>query len=66
MGTARAVFIALHAQIRSFLTEHNIEYLHFIGCDNISEMPGDPLMLGLTHKLKRDIAGKCVESSSLY
>ena len=60
MGTARAVNIVLNSKIRAFLADHNIKYLHFIGSDNISETPGDPLMLGLTHKFKRDIAGKCV------
>jgi hypothetical protein len=48
------------------MKDHGTQYLHFIGCDNISEIPGDPLMLGLTHKFNRNIAGKCVPAASLY
>lgn len=44
----------------------SVEYVHFIGCENITEMPGDPLMLGLTHKFGRKVAGKCVSPTSLY
>lgn len=29
-------------------------------------MPCDPLLLGLTYKLDRKVAGKCVNSTSLY
>ena len=29
-------------------------------------MPCDPLLLGLTYKLDRKVAGKCVSSTSLY
>jgi hypothetical protein len=35
-GTARAVSVALHPSIMSFFQERKVEYLHFIGCDNLA------------------------------
>jgi hypothetical protein len=64
-GTAMAVAKILEPKVRSFLECCYIDYLHFIGCENIAEIPGDPLMLGLTFKFGRKISGKCVTAPSL-
>lgn len=65
-GTAMAVPKVLEERIKSFLECNFVEYLHFVGCENIAEMPGDPLTLGLMHKFKKKVAGKCVAPTSLY
>jgi hypothetical protein len=36
-----------------------------MGCENIAEFPGDPILLGLTRKLNRKIAAKCVDPSTV-
>lgn len=32
----------------------------------MAECPGDPLMLGLIHRLNRKIAAKCTKAKELY
>lgn len=65
-GTAMAVSKVLEHKVRTFLEGCYVDYIHFIGCENLAEMPGDPLMLGLTYKFNRKIAGKCVAPPSFY
>jgi len=36
--------------MKEFINKCNVEYVHFIGCENIAELPGDPVLVGLTHK----------------
>jgi hypothetical protein len=60
-GTALAVSKVLEPKIKSFLECCYTQYVHFMGVENTAELPCDPLLVGLTHRFERQMAGKCVE-----
>jgi hypothetical protein len=66
VGTAKCVDIVTSSKVVNFLNYHQIEYVHFIGCENIAEVPLDPLLFGLMHKFKRKVAAKCVEPTESF
>jgi hypothetical protein len=65
-GTAKCLEQMMGNRIQSFLKYHQIEYLHVIGSENLAEFPGDPLLLGLAHKLDRKITAKCVNPIQVF
>ena len=46
----------------NFLKKENIQFLEVIGCENLSENPGDPFTLGYLKKNNLDLIGKCVNA----
>jgi hypothetical protein len=64
-GTAKCLEVALSKRYKAYLNYHRIEYLHIMGCENIAEFPGDPILLGLTHKLNKKIAAKCIDPETI-
>ena len=62
-GTAKCLERALSNEYFNFFKQNNVEYLHFIGAENIAQIPGDPLLIALASKLKSKIAAKSIDYS---
>ncbi|CAD8056992.1 unnamed protein product [Paramecium primaurelia] len=53
-------------QINSFINKFpNMEYIHFLGLDNLVGLPLDPQMLNLISKQKADVLCKVIETNSI-
>ena len=46
-GTAIAISKVIKTKLKDFLENASVEYVHFMGCDNLNEIPCDPVMVGL-------------------
>ncbi|CAD8155208.1 unnamed protein product [Paramecium octaurelia] len=57
-----SIFIQLNSFINKF---PNMEYLHFLGLDNLVGLPLDPQMLNLICKQKADVLCKVIETNSI-
>ena len=57
-----AISKVVESTLKETLLGCGCEYVHFIGCESLMELPGDPVMLGLMHRFNRQIGGKCVDS----
>jgi len=65
-GTAIAISKVIDSKLKGFLESCFVEYVHFMGCENIAEIPCDPTMVGLMDRFGRQIAGKCIEGGSRH
>lgn len=65
-GTGRTIIEIIKERSLLWLKDSGVKYIHFIGAENLLEIPLDCVMLGLMLEKEKKIMAKCVGTASQW